>query len=191
MNIITLEEFKTEMGITWTDKDVQINLLITRVSNTIQKYIWYELEFNTYTEYFEWWKSCYFTLLPPKEWEDIVIVNRDDGTIYELDLIIYTQVILKSISNGWDNAVQIDYKFWYENIADIPQELKWVCISWVKNKLDINDKERSGQSDLTVKTEKIEEMSITYFSPKELESSWVATISDFDILEQFRIKSII
>jgi hypothetical protein len=171
MNIVTLAQVKSELGITGSTNDDLINTFIDRVSRSIQSYIGYDLDERTEVQYDDGGDFDYFTLFPTTDIDSVVVEERDASRIYTIDLIDLRHIILQEAPYFGNKNVKISYKFGYPTVESIPEDLKGVAINWVNVFILDNNAKKEGEATAKViKTEKIEDIQITYFSKGELES---------------------
>lgn len=186
MDLVTLAETKTELGISSSEHDALLTILIDRVSLTIEKYVGYAFDEEEKTQYEDGDSIDYFTLLPTIDNDSIVVNDRIEDEDLEIDLIDGRHILLLYEAPTGDKRIKITYDFGYDDVANIPQDIKGVAISWINAKLQENLSEAITQQ--VTKSEKIEDISITYFTPAELQKAGVGGVDDYGILDNYRIK---
>lgn len=147
MLLISLEETKTYIWVTWTSEDDKINSLIEKSQAIISGFLGYEITSSEKTLYFNWsgqrelilWMFWIVSLTSFKynSWtRAIPIRTAFDREIYEIDInkwIIYLDFCLFK----WFKNIQVVINQWYTDTT-IPKDIQ-VAILKIVAQLYIND----------------------------------------------------
>lgn len=180
MNYTTLSSLKMKLWIATdnTESDSELSLIIERATKLIDIEIWFNLEKRNISERVDWtWKNRIYLKNKPNS--IINIKSKDWFTSYILDYIDWYILHLEENTPKWNKNILVDYEFWFDS-ENIPGDIEEICldlcviisdVSW------INGTNMEKLIDKNIKTQKLWELSITYFWETEK-----TTLSSFEKL---------
>lgn len=190
MNLITLDNLKSELQITTSDDDTIISKLIERVSLIIEKYIWYTLDERTLTEYHDWWNNVIFAEFTIADESTIKVTNKITWYEFTVDHIEWRAIYITEDTNEWANNIILEYKTWYEDESKIPSDIVWVAIDWIwAHYNSFKSQDWTWTQNSKVKSKKVDSLSITYFSNEE--SKPQGKTDNLEILDSYKLKDFI
>lgn len=141
--LASLDDFKTYLGISWTDQDDLLTLLLVSASSTIEWYIWRNVEADDYTELIDWVAQPSYVLkqypvnsvtsLEVNEWDlDTAVRTALDADQYDVDTDDWV-IRFTSYMQRWFSNYKVVYNAGY---ATVPQDLQLACMqiaAWMYN----------------------------------------------------------
>lgn len=162
VQIITTAEAKTHLRVDFSDDDSYIDSLVLAAQDVIENYCNIKIMEVTVTQFCDTWYDSFELYFSPvqnsgkasithvKYWsdDDTPVLTTWSNTYYLFDQYSCPlRLGLKDLSTPNDdypdlasqmNAVQIEYKVGYTNIADVPKALKQACLilvgQWYENR---------------------------------------------------------
>lgn len=164
MEYTTLSSLKKRLWIATdnTDSDTELSLIITRATNLIDAKLGFNLEVRSISERIDWtWSNRIYVKNKPKSITNIV--SKDWYTIYTLDFVEWYVVYLEESTPKWKKNIIIDYD---TGFVSVPSEIEEICLDLcviLANQASITWTNSDNLIDKNIKTQKLGELSITYF----------------------------
>lgn len=161
MNYTTLSNLKEHLGITDNGQNEKLTWLIEIATELIDTELGENLETRTKTRRIDGSGTCRIIM---ENTVNSIIYVKDFRTWspYTLDFIDWATVYLTSSVERGQKNIEISYTMWY---ATVPEDFERYFIEYCKELL--NEEEKQWDTEV-VKTKKLGDLSITYFSPSEL-----------------------
>lgn len=173
MQYTTLANLKEYLGIEDTTRDNILNKIITKTTKLFDKYLWQNLWEKTYWE-FLWEIFDDYVLFPSKTpISSVTEVRVDDIPVIVKRFI--EDIIYLNESMTWE--VFIEYKAGFKTLDEIA-DVEEACLKLCK-KIYL---EISWEANENIKSEKIDDLQVTYFSENEKDKSFNYT----EILDRYR-----
>lgn len=163
MEYCTLDELKTYLWITDISQNNNLSSLIKTLTSIIDIEIWWNLWIQTIERrvsgngsnriILEWWINTvnFVYLYNSYIWDDYTQIN--------VNFIDWHIIYVDRNLQKWNKNIKISYTRWY---ASVPDDLKRFFLYYCKEIIDIEN----GKN--LVSNKKIEWLSVSYFSPGEL-----------------------
>lgn len=160
----TLAKLKDFLWVTGTEDDEKYEELIELATELIDTELWENLEIRTKTRRIDGSGTCRVIM---ENRVNSVVFIRDFRTqsAYTVDFIDGAIIYLTSVVERGQKNIEISYVMWY---ATVPVDFERYFHHYCKELL--NDQEQSDDTEV-VKTKKLWDLSVTYFSPSELASN--------------------
>lgn len=164
MKYTTLSSLKKRLWITADGSDSELSLIIDKATNLIDSELWFNLEKRAITERVDWtWNNKLYlknqanliTSIKSKDWYDS----------YSLDYISWYVLYLEENTPKWQKNIVVVYEYWYET-DKIPTDIEEICLDLctiIANKEWTTWDNMEKLIDKNIKTQKLWELSITYF----------------------------
>lgn len=166
----TLSSLKDRLWIATdnTASDSRLSLIIERATNIIDSEIWFNLEKKIINERVDWtWNNKLYLKNKPNS--IVTIKSKDWYTIYTLDFIDWYVLYLEENTPKWHKNIIIEYEYWFD-WGNIPKDIEEICIDLCvifSNNEWITGNNMEKLIDKNIKTQKLWELSITYFWENE------------------------
>ena len=147
-----------------TESDSELSLIIERATKLIDIEIWFNLEKRNISERVDWtWKNRIYLKNKPNS--IINIKSKDWFKSYILDYIDWYILHLEENTPKWSKNILVDYEFWFDS-ENIPGDIEEICLDLcviISDKSGITGTNMEKLIDKNIKTQKLWELSITYF----------------------------
>lgn len=166
MNYTTLSSLKMKLWIATdnTESDSELSFIIEKATKLIDIEIWFNLEKRNISERVDWtWKNRIYLKNKPNS--IINIKSKDWFTSYTLDYIDGYILHLEENTPKWNGNILVDYEFWFTS-ENIPGDIEEICLDLcviISDKSGITGTNMEKLIDKNIKTQKLWELSITYF----------------------------
>jgi hypothetical protein len=136
LQLVALSDVKSELGITTSDYDSLLNLLIDGVSGLIEDYLNRKLTYAQYTEYFDGGRKLYYlTAYPVDTGQSFTVTVNDYTKTSGTDYYLWDEEgLLEFISEPSDSkprTVKVVYTGGYTEsggVLSVPDSIKRVCM---------------------------------------------------------------
>jgi len=182
MEYTTVKTLKETLGIDSSDtsKDTLLERLIKTISKQFDNYLGFSLWENIYKQYIRSnWDFIIVDYIPVNS---ILTIRKENPAWEEIKYTrIDEQIIYLEKSYIW--TIYIEYKAWFTTLDDIP-DVENACIELCV--LTYKDTPVSW-SESNVKSKKIDTLSKTFFSKKEMLDSWGYQMNFKEVLDNYRL----
>lgn len=174
MEYTNITNLKSYLEISDNSEDLLLSEIIKKTTKLFDNYLWQNLWEKTYWEYI-WEVFDDYVLFPKNTPIQSITEVRVDEYSTPIKRFIEDIVYLKYPVTG---EVFMEYKAWYQSISDIP-DVEEACQKVCKGLYE----EIKSVNNSKIKSEKIDELSITYFSNSE---KWKDTFDYKEVLDRYR-----
>lgn len=170
----TLENLKKHLWITSSDEDTKLNELIETATELIDTDIGENLETRTKVRRIDGNGSCRI-LMENKVTSVNYVKDARTGSTYTVDFIDwYIIYITSELERGMKN-IEISYVLWY---ASVPKDFERYFLEYCK---ELYNRDKITSDTAVVKTKKLGDLSVTFFSPSELIESGSSVLASDDM----------
>lgn len=166
MNYTTLASIKTKLWITTNDSDSELSLIIEQATALIDNEILINLQKQNISERVDWtWSNKIYL----KHKINLInsIVSKDWFTTYSVDYIDWYIVYLNERTPKWCKNISVNYEIWFDAV---PKDIEEICLDIcciLADKQNIKWTNSSKILNKNIQTQKLWNLSITYFGDKE------------------------
>lgn len=170
MNYTTLASIKKKLWITNNDSDSELSLIIEQATALIDTELWVNLERKSIFERVDW-TGVNRIYTKNKAHSIISIISHDWFTSYWLDYINGYILHLNEKTPKWKRNILVNYEIWFD---EVPKDIEEICLNiWVvlADKQNIKWTLSTKLINKNIQTQKLWNLSITYFWDKERNKS--------------------
>lgn len=182
MKYTTLENLKGFLWITDDSQDVELQKIIDRETKKFDTLFGWNLGSAEYIEYVEWPNKLF---LLRRNIRNVEIWDESGNDISgEVKTIKWRRVILRGAIYG---EIKVKYTAWWDDLEDI-WEIEWVFLKSCKESF----LESGSEENLKVKSERVDGISISYYSKWEIEKDTKSVYgkSTIDIVNRYKLFSL-
>jgi hypothetical protein len=166
----TINALKTRLWIANdnTESDSKLSLIIERATKLIDSELGESLQVRQVVERVNWnWNRRIFLKNKPVPWWINYIRYKDTNQNLPLDYVDWYVLYLEYSVFNWHKNIEVSYNVWYESI---PNDIEEICLDLctiLSDQQGITGSNSEKLIDKNIKTQKLWELSITYFGENE------------------------